>query len=122
MVSPKRQYWHGGPAGRQRGALLLPPAITSAPSSSEFGAGEVHRRDRVYLTTTYSAAVLFAAGHRRGVVYRCEPIGELEPDPDYHGRPGGSVQCERARVLRVIKPDKRDLAIARHALLTPETA
>ena len=108
-------YWHGGLPGIKRGAYLLPPIITKSPSLSEFGGVGVHRRDRVYVTTSRANALLFAAGVRRGVIYECEPIGELEPDPDC-SMPGLSWQCEKARVIRVIKPLKLDIKIARAVL------
>lgn len=66
-------YWHGGRPGIQRGAYLLPPNFTKAPSLSEYGAAGVHRRDRVYVTTSQAAALLYAAGVKRGVIYECEP-------------------------------------------------
>lgn len=34
-------YWHGGRPGIQRGAYILPPTITKAPSLSEYGAAGV---------------------------------------------------------------------------------
>lgn len=110
------RYYHGGPRGRDRGALLLPPSITGEPSLSEFGAAGIHRRDRVYVTTSYSGALLYAAANRKGVVYEVEPLGELEPDPDCN-QPGLSFQCARARVLRVIKPHPADVDAATRALL-----
>ncbi len=113
-----QRYYHGGPAGRSRGAYLLPPSITGAPSSSDFGAEAVHRRDRVYLTIDYRAALLFAAGSRFGVVYEVEPIGPIEPDPDCD-TPGLSFECERARIRRIIKPRPDHIAAARMALLAP---
>lgn len=109
-------YWHGGPAGIPRGAFLLPPVVTRARSCSDHGAAGVHRRDRVYVTTDRAAALLYAAGHRRGVLYLVEPLGTLEPDPDCTAL-GLSWQCEKARVLRVVKPRPDDLAVAREALL-----
>src|SRR5690606_7001849 len=51
-------YWHGGRRGIQRGAYILPPTITKAPSLSEYGEAGVHRRDRVYVTTSQAAALL----------------------------------------------------------------
>lgn len=109
-------YYHGGPPGRQRGALLLPPNITGARTTADYGAGAVCRRDRVYVTTDINGALMFAAGQRRGVVYQVEPIGALEPDPDCT-QAGLSFQCERARVLRIIKPGPAVLARAREVLL-----
>jgi hypothetical protein len=98
----ERHFWHGGSGGRKRGEFLLPPTITQVPSCSEFGAAGVHRRDRVYVTTQMLAAEMFAAFQTNGVVYLCEPIGLIEPDPDC-SLPGLSWQCEKARVLRVIR-------------------
>lgn len=111
-----QRYYHGGPAGRQVGAFLLPPTATRARSLAEFGAAAVCRRDRVYVTTDRNAALLYAAGHRRGVIYEVEPVGTLEPDPDCN-TPGLSWQCERARVVRVIKPKPGHLLVARRALV-----
>lgn len=110
------KYYHGGPAGRQRGAFILPPAITGAMTTADFGAGAVCRRDRVYVTTAINAALLFAAGHRRGVVYQVDPEGELEPDPDCETL-GMSFQCARARVVRVIKPSPAIVDQVRRILL-----
>ena len=109
-------YYHGGRSGRARGAYLLPPSITRAPSLSEFGAAGVHRRDRVYVTTSVAAAALYAAFWPKGVIYECEPIGTIEPDPDCT-EPGLAYQCERARVLRRIKLPKQTAAMIRAGLL-----
>lgn len=109
-------YWHGGRRGIKRGAYILPPTVTKAPSLSEYGAEGVHRRDRVYVTTIQAAALLYAAGVKRGVIYECEPLGDLEPDPDC-SMPGLSWQCEKARVVRCIKPKARDIEMARAVLL-----
>lgn len=109
-------YYHGGPEGRQRGAFLLPPAVTKADTLANHGAEGVCRRDRVYLTTNYAAALLYAAGHKRGVVYEVEPIGDMTLDPDCN-QPGLSFECERARVRRIIKPTAQQLGFARSALL-----
>ena len=76
----------------------------------------MHRRDRVYVTTSQAAALLYAASVKRGVLYECEPMGGLEPDPDCLV-PGLSWQCEKARVIRRIKPKARDIQMARAALL-----
>lgn len=109
-------YYHGGPRGIQRGAFLLPPSITKARNLSQYGAAGVHRTDRVYVTTARAAALLYAAGIPGGVIYLCDPVGLIEPDPDCT-QPGLSWQCEKARVLRVIKPSAAEIAVAREALL-----
>lgn len=108
-------YYHGGPIGRQKGAFLLPPTITKAASTADYGAAAVCRRDRVYITTEFNAALLFASGSRHGVVYVVEPVGQIEPDPDC-SQDGLSFACERARIVRIIKPSHRDIQIARHGL------
>lgn len=111
-------YWHGGRPGIQRGAYILPPSITKAPNLSQYGAAVVHRKDRVYVTTQQAAALLYAASVKRGVIYECEPLGLIEPDPDCT-LPGLSFQCEKARVIRVIKPKASDIEYARAVLLEP---
>lgn len=111
-------FWHGGRPGIQRGGVLLPPSITKVPSLSEYGAAGVHRRDRVYLTTSRGVALLYAAGVPKGVIYQCQPIGEIEPDPDC-SLPGLSWQCGMARVLRVIKPTEAAIAMALQELMDP---
>jgi hypothetical protein len=100
-----REYYHGGVPGLRVGQMILPPTVTGARSTAEFGAAGVCRRDRVYVTSQPAVAVVFAAGYpsKPGVVYRVRPIGELRLDPDYHGRPGDSLECERAEVLQVIQ-------------------
>lgn len=109
-------YYHGGRPGIPRGAFILPPSFTGAPSCSEYGAAGIHRRDRVYLTTEYTAALLYAVGSKRGVIYECEPIGEVEPDPDCT-LPGLSFQCTKARVTRCIKPKPAQIKMALAVLL-----
>jgi len=113
------RYWHGGRSGIQRGSYILPPTITGARSLSEYGAAGVHRRDRVYVATSQAAALLYAAGHKNGSIYECDPIGEMTPDPDCSEH-GLSWQCEKARVIRAIKPKARDVAMARAAMLGDE--
>lgn len=113
-------YWHGGVRGIKPGKYILPPSVTGRPSLSEFGAAGVHRRDRVYVTTNQAAALMYAAGIPGGVIYECVPEGAIEPDPDCSLR-GLSWQCERARVVRQIKPTKANIKAARCVLLTGQT-
>jgi hypothetical protein len=69
-------YWHGGRSGIQRGAYILPPTVTKTPSLSEFGAAGVHRRDRVYVTTSQAAALLYAASvKQKGWLHEQDPRG-----------------------------------------------
>ena len=110
-------YFHGGIAGIKRGAFLLPPNITGSRSLSDYGASAVHRTDRVYITTHQTAALIYAASVKNGVIYECEPVGKLEPDPDC-SLPGLSWQCEKAKVIRCIKLKKSDIELARMVLLS----
>lgn len=108
-------YFHGGRGGLLRGSLILPPSVTGAKSCSEYGAAQVHRRDRVYITTDHRAAMLFAAGIPGGMVYLVEPVGELEPDPDCTTQ-GLSFQCPKARIVKAFKLRPAELALCRALL------
>ena len=110
------KYYHGGKRGIPRNAFILPPIITKARSLAEFGAAGVTRLDRVYVTTEIQAALLYAAGCKNGVIYECEPLGTIEPDPDCR-LAGLSYQCEKARVIRIIKPSQSQIDMAIQALL-----
>jgi hypothetical protein len=108
-------YYHGGKGGLRVGMFILPPALTGAASTASYGAEKVCRRDRVYVTTSDAAALLFGALHysMKGCVYEVEPIGELVTDPDANADADGafiSFECERARILKVrrIYPSVRD--------------
>lgn len=116
LVEPSAlTYWHGGRPGLKPGSYLLPPSITKAPCCSDYGAAAVHRRDRVYVTTQQAAALVFAAGHPDGVIYECEPVGAIVPDPDCSD-PGLSFECEKARIVRCFKPSREAMQAARSAL------
>lgn len=99
------QYFHGGFPGLKPGCILLPPTITKAASCSEYGAAGIHRRDRVYLCTRPEGALIYAVMHPsgKGVVYQCLPMGDIEPDPDWSGESGVSVQVPKARIIRVFR-------------------
>lgn len=106
------RYFHGGAPGLR---MILPSSKTGAPSNADYGAEGICRRDRVYIVTSFSAAAMYAALHPsgRGVVYEVEPIGALEPDPDFIPGEGceiQSLQCESARVLRKFKISRKDRA------------
>jgi len=109
-------YFHGGPRGLRR---ILPPSVTGAHSSAEFG-NHVVRHDRVYVTTNYTAAAMYAALQPcgKGVVYEVRPLGKLEHDPDCKDL-GLSFQCESALVLKATRlKTKHRLRILRE-LMTP---
>ena len=116
LVEPSATFWHGGRPGLKPGTYLLPPVVTKATSLADCGADGVCRRDRVYITTERAAALLYASGIPGGVIYECEPVGAVEPDPDCNV-PGLSFQVEKARIVRCIKPSQHDIEAARTVLM-----
>lgn len=115
-------YYHGGVIGLRPGQHILPPAETdaisvadlrTAPDDERARVAAVHRRDRVYLTTDLRIATLWASMYphgtpkRGGDVYRVEPVGQIEPDPDYLPGDGASVQAPRALILGVVRTGVR---------------
>ena len=110
-------YFHGGVIGLRVGDYVLPPAETGAASIADVATApaemldevsRVYRRNAVYLSTDPDVAFLFAAyfvgGDRKrgGNVYRVEPDGDVERDPDYLPADGGSVCARRARVVGIV--------------------
>ena len=102
-------YFHGGPPHLSIGESILPASETGVKSASDYGAEHVHRRDRIYLTTNPTAAKLFAALHPsgKGEVYRVDPVGAVDPDPDC-SEDGLSYQCERAVIVGKIPFPKHE--------------
>ena len=100
-------FFHGGAPNLKK---ILPPSITGALSLALCGAESVCRVDRVYVTTDFQAAAIFAAMHpsNKGCVYLVNPEGELRPDPDYRGPDGASMECEAADVICIIPLDPKD--------------
>jgi len=94
-----RRFFHGGPRGIWP-RRIQPPNVTGAPSTADFGAHGVCRRDRVYVTTSLEAATIFGAmvPGGPGSVYEVEPVGEIEPDADCD-HPDLSFACRWARIL-----------------------
>lgn len=99
------------------GMMILPPSVTGARSTRDWGVKKC-RPDRVYITTSDKAALVFAAMHPtdNGTVYEVEPIGEVVADPDCDPTTEfESFECERARIVKVrrVYPSVRD-DIRRH--------
>lgn len=109
------RYFHGGPRGLR---WIEPPCKTGAPSTASYGGAGVCRRDRVYVTASPDAALMYAAMHpsMKGVVYQVEPVGEVADDPDCN-EPGLSFECERARVVKVYKFSGKTLAAIRKQVM-----
>lgn len=117
-MSEKTTYFHGVYPGLSAGDEILPPILTGAPSCSEYGGAAVHRRDRVYITVSPEAALIYAAMHpsNHGKVYAVNPFGTIEPDPDCK-MPKFSFQCEKAIVMAVVKVRPQVLAKTRQWLI-----
>lgn len=100
-------YFHGGYPGLKPGDLIQPPDATgtehrlSAVSAELGGPAHATRMDVVYLTTGRDVARAYAAFYPDGALYRVEPHGGLEPDPD-SGITGLSWQCPAAEVVAVV--------------------
>ena len=113
-------YYHGGRPGMKPGQLILPSSVTGARSLADHGASGVCRRDRVYVATQFEAACLYAAMYpskKAACVYLVEPIGEIEPDPDCN-LPGLSFSAEKARIVKVIKLTRTEVAMVREVVLS----
>ncbi|GIT82070.1 hypothetical protein LLS1_37390 [Leifsonia sp. LS1] len=96
--------WHGGAAGLAVGDRLLPPTHTNAIGNlADLGMKE-SRRDRVYFTLDRELARVFAAAVMRmtgaSALYRVEPVGEMDLDPDF---PAVGFQAKQARIVEVIE-------------------
>jgi len=109
-ASTRGAYWHGGAPGLNPGDLILPPSVTRTRHTlSAYEGKETSRAGyqptRVYLTSEYATAEVFAAMYPNGGwVYRVEPEGQLEQDPDVV-EGGESWVCERARIVAVVPLD-----------------
>jgi hypothetical protein len=121
---PKKQprYFHGGKRGLVAGGYVLPPSITNVLSTYDYVAmGDLHRRDRVYITTDLTAAQLYAAGNSAGTqkpaVYEVTPEGVVEPDPDCR-HSGHSYACEKAKIVAVHNVPGKLIKKARKVFLT----
>lgn len=111
------RWFHGGVRGLEPGGKILPPSVTGAKSIADLNTEDdlsdrvarVHRADRVYAARDLMQARMFASlapvGTKRlgGDLYEVTPDGDVEPDPDWLGSPGGSVCCPSATVVRVVE-------------------
>lgn len=104
------RYFHGGHPGLRPGELVLPPDVTgtehtlSRYAAELGGAPHARRTDVVYLAAEREGrevARAYAAFHPDGALYRVDPHGAPEPDPDC-AVPGLSWQCPAAEVVAVV--------------------
>ncbi|MFF2964284.1 hypothetical protein ACFVT1_36580 [Streptomyces sp. NPDC057963] len=102
-------YFHGGVPGLKPGDRILPPDSTgtehrlSAYAEEIDGPAHARRTDIVYLTTDRQVARVYAAFRPDGALYRVEPVGAVEPDPDCMS-PGLSWRCRAATITAVVDP------------------
>lgn len=114
-------YWHGGVPGRQVGDFILSandrakdPTVAAEHRFRTTGVAGITRPDHVYFTThrdfarayagNYSEAhELTGAKYLHGTLYRVEPEGPIEFDPDFPQRV--SYSATRARVVEVVEED-----------------
>lgn len=109
-------YWHGGAPGREPGDRLLTLQELrqrGMPAAPRAGESQI---DRIFLASDLEFARAFAfrteitsasgAGISRGSLYRVEPIGNVEEDPDFAGV-GISWMAAAARVVDVVEIDVR---------------
>ncbi len=123
-------YYHGGPPGLAPGDFILPASETGLKNTNGQNSKGVlrakYRSDRVFITPDLKFAMFFAGMHSSGagVVYRVEPVGDVETDPHWghidKGRAdyGETKQCERARIVEI--PDiPADLLDSVRGLMKP---
>ena len=115
-AKPVAHYFHGGNRGLKVGDYILPPSNTGRDSASDFGAQNVHRKDRVYVSTGQSHAEFFASASPRPVVYEVEPEGEIEPDTDCIS--GVSFACPKAKIIAIHEISGETITKHRKAMLT----
>lgn len=97
------EFWHGGIGGLAVGDEILPPTAQAAgaPGHSALYMDEA-RADRMYFTTDRELARVFASialrGRGAGALYRVQPIGNVDTDPDF---PAVGLHARRALILDV---------------------
>jgi hypothetical protein len=111
-------YFHGGFPGLEVGDRILPPSVTGTPTTADFAAAPVCRRDRVYASTELRVARVYAAlapfgGH--GDVYEVALEDPIEPDGIEIGVGGDSACAPSAIVIRIVECHV-DLHVARQEI------
>lgn len=111
----ERKYYHGGPAGIRD--FILPSSQTGARSIADLpiDGAEICSRIKCYVTPDITAATMFASAHKRPMVYEVVPENlSHDPDCSVHDL---SYECDRARIIRTIKPKYKHIARCRNVLL-----
>lgn len=107
---PLTPYWHGGIPGLSPGDTLRPLAHPMMLRLYK-NADTPHDPSRVYVTTDRDMGRMFASlaltgDGRGGDLYNVEPVGPVEPDPDYPDL-GVSYSCQSAVILSVAERSVR---------------
>lgn len=112
-------YWHGGVPGLRAGTILLPAgggllASQSARGSSDgdhLASGKVYFTTDELLARAYAQTLRVAESGTSGTLYRIEPLGTVERDPDYGDpSPAISFMADRARIVEVIEENVTSLS------------
>lgn len=105
----RRRFWHGGVPGLGVGDIIEAPDANPTALALHQAAGDDYIADtsRTYITPIREFARSYAKRLEplvadpgfAGSLYRVEPLGPLEHDPDFPG--GVSFACRTARILEV---------------------
>lgn len=102
-------YFHGGAPGLKPGGVLRPAAALGYNFNYHLK-DAVYDPEYVYFTPKVEIATAFASrcvlppvGEVPGDVYRVQPLGDVEPDPDFEPFPDIYLRAPRARILEVVR-------------------
>jgi hypothetical protein len=116
----QRPYFHGGNAGLEVGAYILPPSETNAQQNGNVPS-HIRGKDHVYMVRDFIEAAPWAAHHPHPIIYEVEPEGAVENDPDVE-KPGLSYRCPKAKIVAVHQIPADLLAAAQIELLRKKSA
>jgi hypothetical protein len=107
MTVPVTRYFHGGIPGLEVGDRILPPSVTGTPTTADYAAAPICRRDRVYASTELRIARVYAAlaplgGH--GDVYQ---VALQDPNE----RDGAEVAPAATRSARRARPSSASSSV-----------
>lgn len=119
------RWYHGGPhiadthirSPRERGSTS---GYDDAGLADHPDVLDRYESDRVYLCSEFESAAMYASATATPWVYECEPIGELRDDPDFtsDGPDSRSVSCNRALIVRRLRPSNALVGACRELLGT----
>lgn len=104
-------YFHGGAPDLRPGDVLRPAsalgfAFTYHQGDATYDPAYVYFTPQIEIATAYAArCVLPYVNEIPGDVYRVQPLGPIEPDPDYGPLPEIYKRAPRARILEVVRTE-----------------